>query len=274
MSSEAVINWFFTRKGKVTYSMVSRNGPHSYDCSSAVYYALISAGLLPENTTIGNTDSLYRLEGTLLQPIDRQQVQRGDLFIAGHKNGSGGAAGHTGIFTSSDRIIHCNYTSNGIDETPATGRMGDAAGLPVYFYRLKNAVLSGTDKTVTVPQNVSGYLSAEDAIKENNPKTIVAIGTYYVFNTFQTAINVTKQNGIPGSWINSLTAQSQSKYTVGQTVTLAAKATHYQTGEAIPNWVKNQNYTISQIKAVNHSNSKSAYLLKEIMSWVLEQDLE
>lgn len=41
---EAAISWFNARKGRVTYSMANRNGPSSYDCSSAVYYALRSAG--------------------------------------------------------------------------------------------------------------------------------------------------------------------------------------------------------------------------------------
>ena len=34
------------RVGKVTYSMDYRNGPNSYDCSSAVYYALMAGGAI------------------------------------------------------------------------------------------------------------------------------------------------------------------------------------------------------------------------------------
>lgn len=272
-STESVINWFIQRQGKVTYSMISRTGPNSYDCSSAVYYALITGGFLPANTAIGNTDSLYRLEGKLLQPITRQQVQRGDLFVAGHKNGSGGAGGHTGIFTSYDRIIHCNYASNGIAETQAAGRMGDASGLPVYYYRLINTTSQTSTKTVSLSKNLQGFTSADDALQGKNAKTTVLAGTYYVFNTFKNATNVTKQSGIPGSWVVIPAAQSESKFVVGQTVTLLSKATHYQTGQAIPSWVKNKKYTISQVKQVKQSNSKQAYLLNEIMSWVLEQDL-
>lgn len=272
-SIEAMIKWMSDRKGKVTYSMTSRNGPNSYDCSSAVYYALIAAGFLPANTAIGNTDSLYRLEGTLLRPITRQQVQLGDLFVAGHKNGSGGAGGHTGIFTSYDRIIHCNYASNGIAETQAAGRMGDASGLPVYYYRLINTSSQTTTKTISITGKLNGFSSADDAIQGKNVKTTVTAGTYYVFNTFKTATNVTKQSGVPGTWVVIFTVQNQTKFVLGQTVTLLSKATHYQTGQAIPSWVKNKKYTISQVKQVKQSNSKQAYLLKEIMSWVLEQDL-
>lgn len=116
---ETAIKWFSDRKGRVTYSMVNRNGPSSYDCSSAVYFALIAAGMLPANTRIGNTDSLYRdleLNGWVRVPeingvID---MKRGDVFLWGVRGSSGGAAGHTGIATDSNNIIHCAYGYNGI----------------------------------------------------------------------------------------------------------------------------------------------------------------
>ncbi|WP_207871924.1 hypothetical protein DOK78_002554 [Enterococcus sp. DIV2402] len=131
-----MIQWFKDREGKVTYSMTNRLGPNSYDCSSAVYLSLIAGGFLPSGTGIGNTDSLYSLEGTLLTPISRSQVKRGDIFVAGVKGGSGGSGGHTGVFLDNATIIHCTSPKNGIATTPATGWMGDYSGLPVYFYRL------------------------------------------------------------------------------------------------------------------------------------------
>ena len=60
---------------------------------------------------------------------------------------------------------------------------------------------------------------------------------------------------------------------VGSKVTVRASATHYQTGQPIASWVKGKTYTIQQVKAVNQSASKRAYLLSDIVSWVLEQDL-
>ena len=56
---DQAIAWMEQRKGKVTYSMNYRTGPHSYDCSSAVYFALRDAGLLPQNIAIGNTETLF-----------------------------------------------------------------------------------------------------------------------------------------------------------------------------------------------------------------------
>ncbi|OTN88083.1 hypothetical protein A5819_000534 [Enterococcus sp. 7E2_DIV0204] len=132
---ESVINWFRAREGKVTYSMTNRYGPYSYDCSSAVYNALVEAGFLPVGTAIGNTETLYALDGSLLQPISRAEVRRGDIFISGGKGTSLGANGHTGVFVSNSRIIHCNYGSNGISETSIEG--GWLGGPPNDFYRLK-----------------------------------------------------------------------------------------------------------------------------------------
>jgi N-acetylmuramoyl-L-alanine amidase len=74
----------------------------------------------------------------------------------------------------------------------------------------------------------------------------------------QTAAPVTSSNGNIG---------------VGSVVTVAAHATHYQTGQPIASFVKGNRYKVIQVKDVNQSNSKKAYLLDGIMSWVLEQDI-
>lgn len=141
VSIEIMIKWFKDREGKVTYSQANRLGPNSYDCSSAVFFALIEGGFLPKSTNIGNTESLYGLENSLLIPISRSEVKRGDLFVSGFKGASGGNDGHTGVFLDNTNIIHCTPAggSAGIITTPATNWMGDYKGLPVYYYRLKNA---------------------------------------------------------------------------------------------------------------------------------------
>ena len=61
---------------------------------------------------------------------------------------------------------------------------------------------------------------------------------------------------------------------VGDTVTVQSHATQYQTGQNIPSWVKGNKYKIKQIKSVNQSKSKKAYLLDGINSWFLEQDVK
>lgn len=101
---DQAIAWMEQRKGKVTYSMNYRTGPHSYDCSSAVYFALRDADLLPQNIAIGNTETLFHdLESngwTQVRPdaSGNYPARRGDVFIWGRRGYTNGAAGHTGIF--------------------------------------------------------------------------------------------------------------------------------------------------------------------------------
>jgi N-acetylmuramoyl-L-alanine amidase len=57
------------------------------------------------------------------------------------------------------------------------------------------------------------------------------------------------------------------EFKVGDKVKIKSSATHYATGQTIPNWVKGQTYTIQQVKSYR-------VLLKEIISWVYKKDLE
>lgn len=150
-SIDALMNFMYSKQGKVSYSMTARMGPYSYDCSSAVFFALIAGGFLKQGTGIGNTESLYRLEGTLLNPISRAQARRGDIFVAGKKGGSSGSAGHTGIFVNNSQIIHCTYSKGKYNfaVTTAEGWMGDYSGLPVYYYRLKGSDVTGPTESTT-----------------------------------------------------------------------------------------------------------------------------
>lgn len=137
------INWFQARKGRVRYSMYSRMGPSSYDCSSAVHFAAKHAGLLPSNHYIGSTETLFGMKGKYLDEISRADIRFGDIFVAGRQGASGGAGGHTGAVIDKNRIIHCNYGSNGIAITPINGYTG---GPPVRWFRWKNSGYG--DKTV------------------------------------------------------------------------------------------------------------------------------
>ncbi|MDU8931800.1 hypothetical protein V4HA_01809 [Lactococcus cremoris] len=75
-SIENMIAWMQARKGKVTYSMTSRMGPKSYDCSSSVFFAMIAGGFLSSGS-MGNTETLFGMSGTKLKEISRGEVQRG-----------------------------------------------------------------------------------------------------------------------------------------------------------------------------------------------------
>ena len=117
LNMEQAIAWMEARRGKVTYSMDFRNGPNSYDCSSAVYYALISAGAISAGWAVNTEyehDWLLKNGFTLIAENSAFNAKRGDIFIWGKRGQSSGAGGHTGIFVDSNNIIHCNWSRNGI----------------------------------------------------------------------------------------------------------------------------------------------------------------
>ena len=97
---DKAIEWFQQRQGKVSYSMVYRNGPNSYDCSSAIYHSLIYAGILPQGFRIGNTETMFvDLPKFGFQRIEADAngyipTQRGDIFIWGKQGYTNGAGGH------------------------------------------------------------------------------------------------------------------------------------------------------------------------------------
>lgn len=121
---EAAIQWFRDREGQVTYDMDNRNGPGSYDCSSAVYFALQAAGI---NTVgaVGNTETMFRdlpawgfreIASTGTNGAGERvfPFRRGDVVIWGEQGASGGASGHTMIMVSESEMIHCNAGFNSI----------------------------------------------------------------------------------------------------------------------------------------------------------------
>ena len=158
---EQAVQWFIARQGKVTYSMVYRNGPHSYDCSSAVFYSLKHAGFsIP---FIGNTETLFSLEGKLLQPISSSQKQRGDIFVSGVKGGSNNAYGHTGILLSPTQAIHCSSVFNGIGvSSSANSSVWAYGGAPVYWYRVIGSTSTNPDPTEPSPDEMIDIKSVND----------------------------------------------------------------------------------------------------------------
>lgn len=141
LNIETAIAWMQAHKGNVSYSMTSRDGDDSYDCSSSVYYALRSAGAVSAGWAV-NTEYehqwLINNGYELISENTPWDAQRGDVFIWGRKGYSSGAGGHTGIFVDSDNIIHCNYRYDGITVNDHDD-IWLYAGRPYYYvYRLTN----------------------------------------------------------------------------------------------------------------------------------------
>lgn len=135
---EQAIAWMEARRGKVTYSMDFRNGPNSYDCSSAVYYALLSAGAISAGWTVNTEyehDWLLKNGFKLIAENSVFSAQRGDIFIWGKRGQSSGAGGHTGIFVDSNNIIHCNWARNGITVDGYLDVVRSSGNKYYYIYR-------------------------------------------------------------------------------------------------------------------------------------------
>ena len=128
MGVKEALKWFdnhHRHKGNYPYSMVRRYRNPGFDCSSAVYYALIAGGVLPKDTHIGNTETLFMLNGKYLDEIfDYKDVRAGDIFIRGGQGTSAGAGGHTGMFYKKDGIVHSNYSNNGISYNDNSSYIG------------------------------------------------------------------------------------------------------------------------------------------------------
>ena len=116
---DKIIDWFRKRKGKVTYSMIKRQGTASYDCSSSVFFAVCNA-LGIEDDDVRNTSNLGRfLVQNGFEKITENKewsAKKGDIIIWAKQKGVPGASAHTGVFTDNSHIIHCNYNANGISE--------------------------------------------------------------------------------------------------------------------------------------------------------------
>lgn len=110
------------------------------DCSSFVYKAGKVGEFLPESMWNGSTEDLFRLarQGKYLKEIPYSEVRRGDIFVKGREGASGGAYGHTGLFTRKGEIIHCNYGNGTVttnNENEGYWYYLDDTYYPVRFFR-------------------------------------------------------------------------------------------------------------------------------------------
>nr|DAH74189.1 MAG TPA: lysin [Caudoviricetes sp.] len=154
------------------------------------------------------------------------------------------------VFGYSANSSSTNNTSTSKPAAPTSFKVGDKVKITDALYKDSAGAGRSTasrGKTGTIKRVVSG----------NKPYLIDSLGWAHK-NDIQMATN---------------TATTAAKK-VGDTVTVQNHATKYQTGQNIPSWVKGKKYKIKQIKSVNQSKSKKAYLLDGINSWFLEQDVK
>lgn len=174
INTEAAIAWMAARAGKVTYSMDYRNGPNSYDCSSSVYFALMSAGAISAGWAVNTEyehDWLIKNGYTLVAEDQDWDSKCGDIFIWGQRGQSSGAGGHTGIFIDPDNIIHCNYAHNGITVNNYNQTAAASGWMYCYVYRLTNQASTpstsplGKDLDTLVRETLAGKYGNGDTRK-------------------------------------------------------------------------------------------------------------
>ena len=133
--------------------------------------------MLPANTTIGNTDSLFgsleRAGWTQVRAEASGNIpaRRGDVFIWGIRGASSGASGHTGFFCDdSDNIIHCNYGYNGITVNPHDVIWGYNGRPAVTIYRPPAEMPSADEVYRDTRRAVDDVLNAEFVRQGENTK--------------------------------------------------------------------------------------------------------
>lgn len=114
-SLNKVVQWFYDNQSRLRYSQSRRVEDRYAECSSAIFRALISAGFLPAGTFLGNTASLFNLEGSLFTPFQRHEARFGDDFVTG---------AHVGVFVNNNEVIHMINETYHIKQTPVEGWVG------------------------------------------------------------------------------------------------------------------------------------------------------
>ena len=206
---DRAIEWFAQRQGKVSYSMINRNGPNSFDCSSSVYYSLIYAGILPQGFRIGNTETLFvDLPKFGFQRIEADAngyipTQRGDIFLWGKQGQTAGANGHVGIYIDSDNIIHCSYGYNGIhiDNHDWLAGINNVQYLTIFRYTGKPQ-----PAPAPVPEAIDDVINVGSHFKFNQTFTVVE--THINDGRKEVRINelcpvgfTWEENGVPADWL-------------------------------------------------------------------------
>lgn len=209
---EKVIEWMQARQGKVTYSMTYRMGPNSYDCSSAVFFALQHAGFpIP---FVGNTETLYSMEGDLLIPISSSEKRRGDIFVSGTKGGSNNAYGHTGFALNETQAIHCSSRFNGIGvSSNSNSAVAAYSGAPVYWYRVAGSNIAPPKPDVKeYEEDKNIYITSINGGKEyiEQEQLVSLFGRSFGTVTFKDveSPNDLKQRAM--DWLNSQSLDIQS----------------------------------------------------------------
>ncbi|MDR1567709.1 MAG: LysM peptidoglycan-binding domain-containing protein [Streptococcaceae bacterium] len=221
----------------VTYSMTSRNGPNSYDCSSSVGYALgLGTGyntesIIPKLTALGYELIFDKVDGVF-------DAKRGDVVIWSPRNGGSslGAFGHIMIMTDGSNMIHCNYGYNGVTINNYDYLWAVNGKPRERVFRFKTS--SGTTSSTTSTGTVKVAKTATNWSPSSKSGKIPSFVLGQIYSVLQTrAITYSRstkeylvgKNGIATGWlleqdIEGFAGTAIKQYTVVKGDTLAAIA--------------------------------------------------
>ncbi|HGM8574693.1 TPA: peptidoglycan amidohydrolase family protein [Streptococcus pyogenes] len=178
VDTEKAIAWMGLKKGRVSYSMDCRNGPDSYDCSSAICSALIYAGASNPGWLLNTEymhDWLVQNGFALIADNEDWDSQRADIAIWGFRGQSAGAGGHVVMFIDADNIIHCNYANNNITIDNYNQTAAASGWMYSYVYRYTGAKAQpATNKSID--ELVQEVLSGKHGSGEQRK---ISLGTNY-----------------------------------------------------------------------------------------------
>ena len=194
-----------------TYIVARVNGTPfiTGNCSSAIYHALIYAGILPQGFRIGNTETLFvDLPKFGFQRIEADAngyipTQRGDIFLWGKQGQTAGANGHVGIYIDSDNIIHCSYGYNGIhiDNHDWLAGINNVQYLTIFRYTGK-----AQPAPAPAPEAIDDVINVGSHFKFN--QTFIVVETHINDGRKEVRINelcptgfTWEENGVPADWL-------------------------------------------------------------------------
>lgn len=162
------------------------------DCSSWVYKCAKKGGFIPESMWNGSTEDLFKLarQGKYLKEIPYSEVRRGDIFVKGREGASGGAYGHTGLFTRKGEIIHCNYGNNTVttnNESEGYWYYLDSSKVPVRFFRWVGAIEDKPKPKKAISEIAKEVIAGKWGVGQDRVKRLEKAG--YSYKSVQDEVN-------------------------------------------------------------------------------------
>lgn len=78
---------------------------------------------------------------------------------------------------------------------------GHAAGI-IKIFHLKKSSQGKQKKKIQIKNAIKGYYMARNAKERTEPRSVVPTGSYYIYKKAENMINVSKNQHVPGSWVN------------------------------------------------------------------------